>query len=229
MAFLNFLGDLAGGGDPSSLMMPGAGGAALQLPQGHRIDPALEQGLPTGAAPQHHGLLGGNWLGKLAGTIGDALLVANGLPAQYGPRMRQKKVGAALANYLGNTDAGLAEIFQEDPATGIALYKIQHPTNEVPAAMKEWQAYQQMNPETQNRFRQFRQSMSPQFMSPITLPENATIQYPGGGSDGGASLPSVTDQASYDAVPPGAHYVTPDGHIRIKGGASPSNGSATFP
>lgn len=40
------------------------------------------------------------------------------------------------------------------------------------------------------------------------------------------SLPRVTDKNSYDAVPPGGHYLDPNGHMRVKGGqsASPAGG-----
>ncbi len=34
----------------------------------------------------------------------------------------------------------------------------------------------------------------------------------------------VSDQASYDAVPPGATYTTPDGHVRVKPGAQAQGG-----
>ena len=36
------------------------------------------------------------------------------------------------------------------------------------------------------------------------------------------NAPTVTDQASYDAIPPGGQYMSPDGHIRVKqGGPAP--------
>lgn len=43
------------------------------------------------------------------------------------------------------------------------------------------------------------------------------------------NLPQVGDQTSYDAVPPGAQYMTPDGHIRVKGGQTGSAPSGGFP
>jgi hypothetical protein len=43
------------------------------------------------------------------------------------------------------------------------------------------------------------------------------------------NLPRVADQASYDAVPPGSQYMTPDGHVRIKQGGQAATPSATFP
>jgi hypothetical protein len=46
--------------------------------------------------------------------------------------------------------------------------------------------------------------------------------------DGAAGMPKVTDQASYDALPAGATYTTPDGHTRTKGGGV-SNGAGGFP
>jgi hypothetical protein len=45
---------------------------------------------------------------------------------------------------------------------------------------------------------------------------------------GSPAVPQVHDQASYDAVPPGSPYMTPDGHTRVKQGgqmgAAPSGG-----
>lgn len=45
----------------------------------------------------------------------------------------------------------------------------------------------------------------------------------------GGGLPRVTDQQSYDAVPPGAQYMTPDGHVRVKGGQSGGGSTGGFP
>jgi hypothetical protein len=36
------------------------------------------------------------------------------------------------------------------------------------------------------------------------------------------TVPHVTDQGSYDAIPPGGRYMDPSGHIRVKGGQSGS-------
>jgi hypothetical protein len=54
----------------------------------------------------------------------------------------------------------------------------------------------------------------------------AVASFSGGQAPGG--VPKVTDEASYSAIKPGQQYMTPDGHIRIKGGAS-SNASGGFP
>lgn len=37
-----------------------------------------------------------------------------------------------------------------------------------------------------------------------------------------AAVPQVTDEASYNALPPGAQFRTPDGSVRVKGGAAPA-------
>lgn len=59
--------------------------------------------------------------------------------------------------------------------------------------------------------------------------------YRKGGPMPGAMAPSpaagartISSQAEYDALPPGTTYTDPTGHVRTKGGASPS-GAATFP
>jgi hypothetical protein len=49
---------------------------------------------------------------------------------------------------------------------------------------------------------------------------NPGTQAPGSPVQAGG-LPHVSDQSSYDAVPPGSQYITPDGHIRIKQGGQP--------
>lgn len=43
-----------------------------------------------------------------------------------------------------------------------------------------------------------------------------------------AQAPRVTDQKSYDAVPPGSHYLDPDGHLRVKGGQSGGSSTGGF-
>lgn len=49
----------------------------------------------------------------------------------------------------------------------------------------------------------------------ITVPNRVrTQQAPAGG------MPQVTDEATYNAIPPGAQYTTPDGSVRVKGGAA---------
>lgn len=42
-------------------------------------------------------------------------------------------------------------------------------------------------------------------------------------------MPRVADQSSYDAVPPGAQYVGPDGQVRIKQGGQTQPASGGFP
>lgn len=44
----------------------------------------------------------------------------------------------------------------------------------------------------------------------------------GGGGASASQMPRVTDEASYNAIPPGAQYTDPNGHVRTKGGAAPS-------
>jgi hypothetical protein len=44
-----------------------------------------------------------------------------------------------------------------------------------------------------------------------------------------ANMPRVTDQASYDAIPPGGQYMDPQGNIRTKGGQSGAGSAGGFP
>jgi hypothetical protein len=42
-------------------------------------------------------------------------------------------------------------------------------------------------------------------------------------------IPKVSDKAGYDALPPGAHFYDPDGHLRTKGGQSAPSPTGGFP
>lgn len=74
------------------------------------------------------------------------------------------------------------------------------------------------------------QAQQPKYM-PIpaggTLVDTRNPQAVQAFSGGQTGIPKVTDEASYGAIKPGQKYMTPDGHIRIKGGVSGNTG-ATF-
>jgi hypothetical protein len=117
------------------------------LPDGSGIQAAFAHNAALGQQKQAmeaqrppHGI--GNFLGR----IGDALLVASGKSPIYGPameqrqqQMRQQHIGAALANYLGNTDSALADIMREDPSSGLEIYKMTHEKPNKPAGVEEYE------------------------------------------------------------------------------------------
>lgn len=47
-------------------------------------------------------------------------------------------------------------------------------------------------------------------------------------SGGGGGLPRVTDAAGYNAIPPGAQYMDPEGNVRTKGGQSGAGSAGEF-
>ena len=54
------------------------------------------------------------------------------------------------------------------------------------------------------------------------------VRPPVGGAPAAGGMPHVSDQATYDAVPPGAQYIGPDGHVRVKQGGQSQPGSGGF-
>jgi hypothetical protein len=76
-------------------------------------------------------------------------------------------------------------------------------------------------------YQQFLQMKNPGMNSPVVLPQNYTMVQGGGQPQG--QVPQVHDQASYDAIPPGSQYMTPDGHMRVKGGSTAPAPSSGFP
>lgn len=171
-----------GGGAP----MPAMATPPVDIPQ-----PAIAQS----AAPQgHHGLLGflggGEGIGNVLGSLGDALLVSNGMQPMYAPRQRAKKIGAALANYLGNMEPGMADIFQSDPSTGLELYKMKHPASETPANVREFQYAQQNG--YKGSYADWVKLTHPGFMAPITLGPGDTYDAGGGDPSGGGHEVTAT-------------------------------------
>jgi hypothetical protein len=180
--------------------------------------------LPQMTPPiQKSGGIGG-FLGKAApvlGVIGDALLAANGRPGIYTPmiaqeREQQRREQNALDQWRQEYD-----------------YKVKHPVpvnNDTANDYAFWQS--KLTPE---QFEQWKQKNYDPIVTQV-LPNGQFISAPrsqigalmGGQSASYGSIPSVSDQASYDAVPSGARYKTPDGHIRIKGGGA-GNGAGNFP
>jgi hypothetical protein len=76
-------------------------------------------------------------------------------------------------------------------------------------------------------FQQYAQMRNPGMTAPVTIPYGATVTAPGQAASG--NVPQVHDQASYDAIPPGSQYMTPDGHMRVKGGSTAPAPSSGFP
>lgn len=164
---------------------------------------------------------------NVLGIIGDSILQGHGRQPIYGPLHEKKQIQGALQNFLTDPDGAIQALMEVDAPAAISLYRTVHPANEVPAAMKEWQAYQGMSPEDRAQFLKFRQSLSPQIMSPITLGPNDTYEAPGGAP--ADSVPTINSQAEYDALPPGARYRDSQGNPGIKRGGATASPSQTFP
>lgn len=60
-----------------------------------------------------------------------------------------------------------------------------------------------------------------------TRDPNAVAQFAGGGQQQGAPM-QISGEADYNALPPGAEYIDPQGNRRVKGGTA-GNGGGNFP
>jgi hypothetical protein len=160
-------------------------------------------------------------LGNILGRIGDALLQANGIAPIHQAELDRQQTQTALQGFLQDPNAAIQALMQVNAPEGIKLYTALHPPSETPEGVKEFNYYNSLPPEQKPGFEKFLQLTHPGMMAPLTLDRDATVQMP-------SSIPQVMDQKSYDAVPVGSQYLTPDGHIRVKGGATASP-SRTFP
>lgn len=198
------------------------------LPDAAPIVAALQQHMqaaPVQPPPaQRHGI------GNVLGRIGDALLMAHGGEPIYANKIRNQQIGQEVSNYLGNTDAALASLFQQDPKSAIELYKMRHTETAAPTELqRDYEYLKQVNPALADQFIHMKTEGGPLIANngdgTFTVIPRAMAQ---GGAPQAGAMPHVTDQASYDAVPAGAQYTTPDGHVRVKGGATASTPSPTF-
>lgn len=202
--------------DLLGLGVPGGGVFNIEPQQSPLASYLGASNIPTPEQPHH------SKLRNTLGAIGDAMLVATGHAPIYRQRMEQEQQNQALQGFLQNPDEAIQRLMQIDPRSGIALYSQVHPKSEVPESVKGYNYYNALPDSEKPRFEKYLQLTHPGMMAPVTLGPNDTVETPG------SSLPHVSDQASYDAVPAGAQYTTPDGHVRVKGGATASTPSPTF-
>lgn len=175
---------------------------------------------------------------NVLGMLGDALLVHGGRAPMYAPmrqqrmdEQRQEKANQAIGNYLGNLDPALRElIMQAGPGAGMKAYEMAHPqAKDPPGMIQEFRLREQMSDAERGEYDNYveKRRFNP-YGAPITLGPGDT--YEAGGDEPPAAngdAPAVSSQEEYDALPPGAVYLGPDGKPRHKGGgptAGPSGG-----
>jgi len=184
----------------------------------------IEQAAAYTGPVKKGGLFGsGVRLADVAGLIGDTLLSASGQAPIYTPNvLQQRQQDTALKRQALQQ--------QQELAQQMALYDYKR-ANPMP-----------INNDTANdyafRVSHLGQAAADEWLKSqgdpvVTVPLGPNRVYSGPRSGLGAALsgggqasgvPKVMDQASYDAVPPGAQYMSPDGHIRTKGGSSGNAG-----
>lgn len=164
-------------------------------------------------------------LRNFLGALGDAFSVGSGGQPNYRNKMQAAQLASAVGQYLGDPSSVLAQIMQINPEAGIDLYKAIHPASEVPAALKEWDAYQKLPADQQAAFIKFRQALDPQIMSPITLGPNDTYVAPGGVTSGASGPPqSAVDylKAHPDLAPQFDQKYGQGASAKVLGGATAS-------
>lgn len=175
--------------------------------------PQIEASSPDVKGPSFFGE--GGTGRAIAGYIGDFLAKQGGGEAVYAPTMLLRQKDA-------REDQQRADQFRQQLA--LLAYKQAHPD---PTALEQNANYLAKYG-LDGAYRE--NQANPIQGVPVTQADGSKgIQFirPGGGGQvSGGGVPAVSDQASYDAIQPGAQYRTPDGHIRIKGGQTqPASGS----
>lgn len=90
----------------------------------------------------------------------------------------------ALRNYFTNPEATVRELMQVDPELALKVHQgLQPKAAQVPSAVREYEYVQGLPEDQRSGYMDFRRSMVPSFMSPITL--GPYDEYIGGGAQGG--------------------------------------------
>jgi hypothetical protein len=228
MAFLNFMDN-----NPLAMLIQnGSIGPDFTNNPLHltgQVDPSLTADLPAGrpaAAPQQRKGLG---FRNVLGIIGDSILQAHGRQPIYGPMHEKQQLQGALQNFLTDPDGAIQALMQVDAPTAISLYRMVHPANETPAAVREFQVRQKMSPQEQAAFDHYLQLTHPGMMAPITLGPNDTYEAPGMPQESGSAPVVNSAQEAIAKYPPGTVVQSPDGrHFQVPGGATGAP-SRTFP
>lgn len=208
--------------------IPGYGGGMFPMdsPFGGPIDfgmdsinQALDQNAAIGAAKPKKGF--GEFLKAFAGHLGDNL---SGNPV-YAQQMQQQAQQQQLEQWYERKR-------QDEMADYEAKKQIdaRYSSPDLPGLADEYNWYNQQPQETQRGVQDYMRMRYPgNFVppAPVNIPYGATVQ--GGGGSSPSGLPQVRDEAGYNALPPGATYLDPNGIVRKKGGQSGGGSAGGFP
>ena len=159
------------------------------------------------------------------GILADALAGAAGTAPQYAPMLqKQKQRQMDLADYNRRRQDDLAQWQAEQQ------WKIDHPE---PTGFQRDLTAAGIDPNSPQGIKLYTQKVTNAanpLQGVMTYDERGgqSLQFVRPGGDSAPSVPSISSPEEYNALPPGAHYAAPDGHVRVKGGA-PEQGGATFP
>ena len=163
------------------------------------------------------GFFGQGGVGRgIAGSIGDVLMQYAGMQPIYGPGIQAEQQRAEQARERADS-----RLYDENTWMAHEKWKRDNPGPE---------SLQYFDDNAGNRYSYNAATgeQKPIFIDPndktymdngqlVTVPNVVRQRM---GQSGG--MPTVTDEATYNAIPSGTHYQTPDGHTRVKGGAAPA-------
>ena len=169
---------------------------------------------------------GVNWLGVLA----DALAGAAGHPGPYGAQMAREREQQTA---FDRGEEQWQKHHQTDVADQMKLldYKRAHPDDPITQAL-DLAGITDPAQRKQYYVNALDKKTEDDPIVTLTLPGDHIYSGPRSGlataltgaapaSPLSDNVPTVTNSAGYDALPPGARFKSPDGHIRVKGGQTP--------
>lgn len=192
----------------------------IDMPQLAPLDPSIAQAANAPAAtPQRHGFFSRQGLGvNLLGALGDTLSTAGGGQATFIPALMKQQQQRMLMEQENQQQAAMLQ-----RQLALEQYKRENPgPSELQQRVEYLNSHRAGEGDTYASTYAQNGGGLPQVMN---VPGVGLVSIPRSTTPAGTSAPApVTDRAAYDALPPGASYIAPDGSHRVKGGAAPTAG-----
>lgn len=187
----------------------------------------LQQPLPAPAPPPQEGM---SKAAMIMGLLGDAIAANSGGQMIVALNLlRQREQAARDAREEANWGRRL------ERERGEKQWEWQNKPRDPSPMVRDLQTWQSLTPEQRQAFGEMQDARSGPVN--VTLPGDRFYSGPKSGlaaalgatPTAGGNLPTVTDEASYQAVAPGGQYRDAAGNVRTKAGGGVGNGTSGFP
>jgi hypothetical protein len=183
------------------------------------------------------------------GMIGDALSTWRGGQPLYQQNLREQQTRGAMENFLTDPEGAIQALMGVNPELGLQLYQQTRPKPQEPFTLGSGEVRYDPSGKEIARGGSKRETVEidgvvfdkntgePLFESPYdkivpgaegSFYTQRRLGIGKRGGQGASQLPSISSQAEYDSLPPGAQYRDSQGNIGVKNGGATASPSGNF-